>query len=80
LQEGFVVTVEPGLYFIPALIEQWRSEGRFSEHIRYDRLDAYLDFGGVRMEDDLLITKNGARVLGIPIPKTVSEVETACSQ
>lgn len=79
LQAGFVLTVEPGLYFIPALIEQWRTEGRFEEHIRYERLDAYLDFGGVRIEDDLLITDTGARVLGPPIPKTIGDVEAACS-
>ncbi|MDJ0781246.1 MAG: Xaa-Pro aminopeptidase [Desulfosarcinaceae bacterium] len=80
LAEGFVVTVEPGLYFIPALIAQWRKEGRFSEHIRYDRLDAYVDFGGIRIEDDLHITATAARVLGPPIPKTISDVEAACAQ
>jgi Xaa-Pro aminopeptidase len=79
LQEGFVVTVEPGLYFIPALIEQWRSEGRFSEHIRYDRLDAYLDFGGVRIEDDVLITRDGSHLLGPPIPRTIKDIESACA-
>jgi Xaa-Pro aminopeptidase len=80
LQEGFVVTVEPGLYFIPALIGQWRSKARFSEFIRYDRLDSYLDFSGVRIEDDLLITAAGSRVLGPPIAKTIPEVEAACAQ
>jgi Xaa-Pro aminopeptidase len=80
LQAGFVVTVEPGVYFIPALIEQWRGEGRFSEYIRYDRLDAYSNFGGVRVEDDFLITMDGASGLGIPIPKTIPEVEIACAQ
>lgn len=79
LQAGFVLTVEPGLYFIPALIERWHGEGRFSEHICYDRLEDYLDFGGVRIEDDLLITSDGARVLGASIPKTIAEVEAACS-
>jgi Xaa-Pro aminopeptidase len=80
LAEGFVVTVEPGLYFSPALIAQWRAEGRFTEHLRYDRLDGYLAFGGVRIEDDLLVTGAGARVLGPPIPKTIPEVEAACTQ
>jgi Xaa-Pro aminopeptidase len=79
LQEGFVVTVEPGLYFIPALIEQWRSKGRFKAFIRYERLDGYLDFGGVRIEDDILITRNNARILGPHIPKTPEEIELACT-
>jgi Xaa-Pro aminopeptidase len=80
LVEGFVVTVEPGLYFIPALIAQWRGEARFGNFIRYDRLDPYLDFGGVRIEDDVLITDTGARVLGPPIAKTIPEVELACAR
>jgi Xaa-Pro aminopeptidase len=79
LETGFVVTVEPGIYFIPALIAQWRQEGRFSEHIRFDRLEPYLDFGGVRIEDDLLITEAGSRVLGPPIAKKIPEVENACA-
>ncbi|MEJ2639067.1 MAG: aminopeptidase P family protein [Desulfosarcinaceae bacterium] len=78
LMAGFVVTVEPGIYFIPALIAQWQAAGRFSDHIRYERLEPYLDFGGVRIEDDVLITDTGARVLGPPIPKQISEVEAVC--
>jgi Xaa-Pro aminopeptidase len=79
LAAGFVVTVEPGIYFIPALIDRWREAGRFSEHIRFNRLEPYLDFGGVRIEDDVLITDAGARVLGPPIAKTVPDVEAACT-
>jgi Xaa-Pro aminopeptidase len=75
LEPGFVVTNEPGCYFIPALIGQWRSEKRFEQFINYSKVEAYLDFGGVRIEDDVLITDTGSRVLGTPIPKTVEEVE-----
>jgi len=72
---GYVFTIEPGLYFIPPLIELWRSEKRFEQYISYSRLDAYMGFGGIRIEDDVLITDKGYRVLGRPIPKTVAEVE-----
>ena len=75
LEPGFVLTVEPGIYFIPALIDLWRSEGKFTEFINYDKADTYKDFGGVRIEDDILVTENGFRVLGKPIPKTVAEIE-----
>jgi Xaa-Pro aminopeptidase len=72
---GYVLTDEPGIYFIPALIDLWRSEKKFTEFINYDKLDAYKGFGGIRIEDDLLVTENGCRVLGKPIPKTVEEIE-----
>ncbi len=75
LEPGFVFTIEPGIYFIPALIEQWRSEKKFAEFINYDKLDAYMDFGGIRIEDDVYVRENDAVVLGDPIPKTVEEVE-----
>ncbi|MDR2907534.1 MAG: aminopeptidase P family protein [Bacteroidales bacterium] len=75
LKEGFVITVEPGCYFIPQLIKQWNNEQKFTEYINYDEVAKYLDFGGIRIEDDILITKNGCRVLGKPIPKTVAEIE-----
>lgn len=77
LQEGFVVTDEPGIYFIPALIDEWRANGHCSEFINFDTLETYKDFGGIRIEDDLLITKDGCRFLGekrIPYrPKDVEE-------
>lgn len=77
LEPGFVITVEPGVYFIPALIDRWRAERRHAEFIAYDRLDEWSDFGGIRIEDDVLITAAGSRVLGPGIPKEVDEVEAA---
>jgi Xaa-Pro aminopeptidase len=75
LQPGFVFTVEPGMYFIPALIDQWKSENKFNQFINYDKVEGYKNFGGIRIEDDVLVTDTGYRVLGRPIPKTVSEIE-----
>ena len=71
LQENFVLTVEPGIYFISALIHQWQSEKRHPEYINYDKLDGYLDFGGLRLEDDVVVTKTAQRLLGRPIPLLV---------
>src|SRR5574344_645053 len=77
LQEGFVVTDEPGIYFIPALIDDWKASGHCKEWINFDKLETYKDFGGIRIEDDVLITKDGCRFLGknrIPYhPKDVEE-------
>ena len=64
LEEGFVVTDEPGIYFIPHLIDLWRKEGHCAEFLNFDKLETYKDFGGIRIEDDLLITKDGCRFLG----------------
>ena len=64
LQEGFVVTDEPGIYFIPALIDEWRAEKRCADFLNFDELDKYKDFGGIRIEDDVLITKDGCRFIG----------------
>ena len=76
LEPGFVVTDEPGIYFIPALIEKWKSEGHNAQYIDFARLESYYDFGGIRLEDDLLITENGARILGTKrLPVTVEEIE-----
>ena len=75
LETGFVLTVEPGIYFIPELIDVWQSEGKFAEFINYDKLKEYRDFGGIRIEDNVLITEDGHRVLGERIAKTVEEVE-----
>jgi len=79
LKPGYVVTVEPGIYFIPQLIDRWRAEHRLSNFINYDAVEAYRHFGGIRIEDDVLVTQDGCRVLGPPIPKTVEEVEALAS-
>ena len=75
LQPGYVFTDEPGIYFIPALIDMWKKENKFSNFINYDKVESYRSFGGIRIEDDLLITADGCRILGKPIPKTVNEIE-----
>ncbi len=76
LQEGFVVTDEPGIYFIPALIDDWHAKGHCKEFINYEKLETYKDFGGIRIEDDLLITKEGCRFLGTKrIPYHPAELE-----
>lgn len=75
LKPGFVLTVEPGCYFIPALIDQWKAEGQHTDFINYAEVEKYKDFGGIRIEDDVLVTESGYRVLGQPVPKTVSEIE-----
>ena len=64
LEEGFVVTDEPGIYFIPALIDDWKVSGHCKEFINFDKLETYKDFGGIRIEDDVLITKDGCRFIG----------------
>jgi Xaa-Pro aminopeptidase len=76
---GHVFTIEPGIYFIPQLIDQWKSERKFREFINYDKVEAWKDFGGVRIEDNILITGNGHKILGKPIPKTIAEIESTCS-
>lgn len=75
LKPGIVLTVEPGCYFIPALIDKWKAENKHTEFINYDLLETYKDFGGIRIEDDILVTESGNRVLGKPIPKTIAEIE-----
>ena len=81
LQEGFVVTDEPGIYFIPALIDEWKASGHCKEFINFDLLETYKDFGGIRIEDDLLITKDGCRFIGKDrIPYHPAEIEEFMSK
>ena len=75
LEPGFVLPIEPGIYFIPDLMKKWHDEKRFMEFINYDKLFQYKDFGGMRNEEDFLITENGARLLGKPLAKSVEDVE-----
>ena len=75
LEPGFVVTVEPGLYFIPTLIEQWAADGKHSAFIDYDAVQSFMDFGGIRIEDDVLVTPNGTRTLGNGLAKAPDDVE-----
>ncbi|MEJ2166022.1 MAG: M24 family metallopeptidase [Desulfobacterales bacterium] len=80
LEPGFILTVEPGLYFIPDLIDQWKAENKFTEFINYAKVEAYRHFGGVRIEDDVLVLTGGCRVLGRPIAKSIEEVETLAGE
>jgi len=75
LQKGFVITNEPGIYFIPALIEKWKAEKINTDFINFDKLESYLDFGGIRLEDDILVTETGSEIIGDRIPITAEDVE-----
>ncbi|HQJ46775.1 MAG TPA: M24 family metallopeptidase, partial [Ignavibacteriaceae bacterium] len=72
---GYVFTCEPGIYFIPELIDLWKSKKKFKNYIDYGRVEEYRDFGGIRIEDNILVTQTGYKVLGRPIPKEVDDVE-----
>jgi Xaa-Pro aminopeptidase len=80
LVPGHVITDEPGIYFIPALIEQWKREGTGKGFVNFDALASYYDFGGIRLEDDVLVTPEGARRLGPNrLPIFPDDVESAMS-
>jgi len=76
LEEGFVVTIEPGIYVIPELIDQWQAEKRHSNFINYDKVNSFRAFGGIRIEEDYFITDSGSRLLGKPFAKTAGEIES----
>lgn len=75
LEEGFVVTVEPGIYVIPELIDQWQSVKKHNDFINYDKVNTWRSFGGIRIEEDFFITSSGSRLLGKPLGKTADEAE-----
>ena len=77
LRPGHVVTAEPGIYFIPALIDQWAAAGNHEAFIDYEALDDWRDFGGIRIEDDVLVTDRGSQVLGPPIPRGADAIESS---
>ncbi|MBT3385838.1 MAG: aminopeptidase P family protein [Prolixibacteraceae bacterium] len=75
LQTGHVFTIEPGIYFIPELIDLWHSQNKFNDFINWEKVNSYRNFGGIRNEEDFVMTKTGAKLLGKPKPKTIAEVE-----
>ena len=79
LETGMVMTVEPGIYFIPKLIDRWKAERKFERFIDYEKVETFKGFGGVRIEDNVLVTDKGTRVLGKPIPKSIDAVEELAS-
>lgn len=75
LEKDFVITVEPGVYIIPELIDMWKAENKHADFINYEMLETYKDFGGIRIEEDFVITESGSRLLGKPVAKTIEDVE-----
>jgi Xaa-Pro aminopeptidase len=80
LQPGFVLTIEPGIYFIPDLIDLWKKDNRNTEFLNFDKINEYRGFGGLRNEEDYLITESGARRLGKDVPRTIAHVESERQQ
>ncbi|MDN5217375.1 aminopeptidase P family protein [Fulvivirgaceae bacterium BMA12] len=76
LEPGFVITVEPGIYIIPELIDLWKATNKNAQFINYQALESYRDFGGIRVEEDFVITETGAQLLGKPVAKTAAAVES----
>ncbi|MCK5730423.1 MAG: aminopeptidase P family protein [Draconibacterium sp.] len=80
LQPGFVITNEPGIYFIPSLIDKWQNEKINNEFINFDKVNEYRNFGGIRLEDDILVTETGSKLIGERIPITPDEIEETVSK
>lgn len=78
LKPGFVLTVEPGLYFIPQIIDHWKAEKTLEQFINYEAVEGFRNFGGVRIEDDVLVTETGHKLLGKPVPNTIEGIEEQC--
>ena len=70
-----MLTIEPGLYFIPELIEQWKVEKHLSSFINYDEVEKFKSFGGIRVEDDFVVTEEGSAILGKSLAITVDDIE-----
>ena len=79
-EPGHLFTIEPGIYFIPDLINIWKSEKKFEQYINYSKIDQFMSIGGIRIEDNVLITPTGHKVLSSSIPKSVKDVEALCAE
>tara|TARA_R100000935_G_scaffold55597_1_gene85707 strand:- start:716 stop:2104 length:1389 start_codon:yes stop_codon:yes gene_type:complete len=75
LEAGNVLTVEPGIYFNPFLIDAWKAQGKYTDFVNYDKVEMFKSFGGMRIEEDFIITKTGKQLLGEPLAKTIEEIE-----
>lgn len=75
LKPGFVITIEPGIYFIPKLIDLWQQQGLHNDYLNYDAINRYRNFGGIRNEEDVLITETSYRILGEALAKSIEDVE-----
>lgn len=80
LKEGFALTIEPGIYFIPALIEKWKNEAMHTDFINYSEVEKYIGFGGIRLEDDVLVTADGGEYIGPRLPITIADIEESMEE